>query len=267
MTRIGLAVTIHDPEERHLPKLRPALNNLREKYGAKAAACSPETSERTLAELRSLGFELTTSADGNIGEARRRALHAVLARNDEAFFQYIDLDRLLHWYYSFPDELQSFLNEARGADYTAVGRTERAFFTHPVVQIRAETLTNDAFSTTTGLPSMDLVAGCCVMSRDAATTILRRSIEPSNATDLEWPAIVLTTLGRPPAFKAVEGLEFETCDYYEGEIANAGSKEAWMRSIYDQPRVWAGRAKLAYDSIAALERVLATDGKGGRRYD
>ena len=91
------------------------------------------------------------------------------------------------------------------------------------------------------------------------------SIEDSNATDLEWPALILRETGTMPEFRAVEGLEFETADYYQPEIEQAGSRSAWMSAAYNRPEVWITRTRLALDSMAALGRVLGFSDQPVRR--
>jgi hypothetical protein len=103
---------------------------------------------------------------------------------------------------------------------------------------------------------MDMVAGSFVFSRQAAEVIVCMSTDMSLATDLEWPALVYRELGSLPECLKMEGLEFETADYYTDEIREAGSLESWMRQTYDCSRMWHTRTKLALDSIAAMWRVL-----------
>ncbi|MDO8688402.1 MAG: hypothetical protein Q7R39_00060 [Dehalococcoidia bacterium] len=193
------------------------------------------------------------------GEARRIAVRGVLAGSSSAWIQYADLDRLIHWESSFPAELRRILATRWRPHYVALGRTARALQTHPKVQILAETLTNEAFSTLVGLKRrVDVVAGSSLFSRRGAEILAQLSTEPSNGTDLEWPGLILRETGIMPQFWRGEGLEFETADYYSTEIEEAGSRAAWISITYDRPEVWVTRTKLALDSIAALARVLGT---------
>lgn len=257
MRKYGLAVAVHDPKERWLQRFSPGLSALSELYAHKAAACTAATSARTVAALEAAGFHVHLSPNGQTGQTRRDAIRAALADPSVEWLQYADLDRLLHWQDTFPGELRETLAAEPRSEYVALGRTTRALHTHPRVQILAETLTNSAFSALLGLEAeVDLVAGSFLFSRRAAEVILRYSVEPTGATDLEWPALILRELGVMPEFRAVEGLEFETADYYSDEIQAAGSLADWIRDTYDRPAVWLERTKLALDSIAALARVL-----------
>lgn len=261
MTEYALAVTVHDPDERLLRRFDPALSQLVQEYTFLTAACTSSTAARTKAALDEAGFDVKLAADGQIGESRRVAIRSVLRNQKVRWIQYADFDRLLHWQYAYPSELRELLRATPASDYTAVGRSERAMQTHPPVQILAETLTNTAFSAFLRLNKVvDVVAGSFLFSRRAADIIVKLSIEPTNATDLEWPALVLRELEAMPAFVEVEGLEFETADYYTKEIREAGSREAWIKCVFDDPKVWFQRTTLALDSIAAFARVSGAPG-------
>ena len=261
MTRaadVGLAVTVHDPQERLLASLPPTLDAIAALYRARVAACTGATSVRTSAALRAAGFAVVGAPQGTrVGENRRRALRTLVESAGVPVLQYCDLDRLLHWHRRFPSELRSLVGRPPAGDYTALGRTARAWRTHPRVQVLAERLTNAALVAALGLPpTADFTAGSCLLSRRAAEVVLAASREAANGTDLEWPALVYRDLATRPACVLTEGLEFETADFYRDQIAAAGSRAAWIRAMYDRPSTWRERAEIARQSIAALERVL-----------
>jgi hypothetical protein len=129
------------------------------------------------------------------------------------------------------------------------------------VQRSAERATNRALSLLAGRP-LDAVAGACWLSGEGAALILRQSTEPTNATDLEWPALILRADPARLAFLRCEGLEFETAAFHLEEVAAAGGGAAWVRARYDQPEVWRDRLRLAADSVAAACRVLGETDTG-----
>ncbi len=258
MIEWALAVTVHDPGERMPARFDPWLGRVSALYSHRVAACSNATSNRTLAALKESGFEIQMSGSAGVGEARRLAVWGALAGPPTAWIQYADLDRLLHWESSFPAELRRVLAARWRSEYVALGRTARALRTHPKVQILAETLANEAFSTMVGLKRrVDVVSGSALFSRRAAEILSNLSTEPLTGTDLEWPGLILRETGIMPQFWKGEGLEFETADYYSAEIEGAGSQAAWTAVVYDRPEVWVTRTKLVLDSIAALARVLS----------
>ena len=139
--------------------------------------------------------------------------------------------------------------------YVCLGRTARAFATHPAAQRLPETATNRALSAAAGRP-LDAAAGAAWLTPEAAEIILAGSREPTAATDLEWPALILRhDPGRLRGLRC-EGLEWETPDFHAAEIISAGGLAAWTRATFDTPTMWAARLRLAAASGAALERVL-----------
>lgn len=258
MSIYALAVTVHDPDERLLKRFSPGLFQLAALYDQKVASCSHQTSQKTINSLAKTNFLIRICPTlGEVGTSRRNALQAVLETKSVKWIQYADLDRLLHWYYSYPQELKSILAQKFFIPYTAFGRTKRAWQTHPQLQIEQEKRTSAAFNKSLKTdPSCDWTSGSCLMERGAAETILKYSVEPTNATDLEWPAIVYRYMHIIPQCILTEGLEFETADYYQREIAVLGSREAWLKSVYEDHKQIKARQKIAQDSIVALKRVL-----------
>ena len=127
------------------------------------------------------------------------------------------------------------------------------------MQRLTETVTNTALSLALGR-RLDAVAGASWLSREGAELILPRSIEPTNATDLEeWPALIALADPRRIGQLRCDGLEFETAAFHPVAIAAAGGLAAWLHHTYDHPESWRARTQLAADSIAALTRVLGTD--------
>jgi hypothetical protein len=141
--------------------------------------------------------------------------------------------------------------------YVCLGRTARAFATHPAAQRLPETATNRALSVAAGR-SLDAVSWAAWLTPEAVAIILAGSHEPTAATDLEWPALILRR--DPSRLRGLrcEGLEWETPDFHAEEIA-AGGLAAWIRTNYDTPAMWATRLRLAAASGVALERVLGDE--------
>ena len=139
--------------------------------------------------------------------------------------------------------------------YVCLGRTARAFATHPAAQRLPETATNRALSAAAGRP-LDAAAGAAWLTPEAAEIILAGSREPTAATDLEWPALILRH--DPSRLRGLrcEGLEWETPDFHAAEIVAAGGWRPGPAPPTTPPAMWAARLRLAAASGAALERVL-----------
>jgi hypothetical protein len=227
-------------------------------YSLVVIATSPATDARLTTWLAQIGAHIVPG--GQAGEGRRAALSA--AGKDQSAYFSCDFDRWLHWVQFWPQELAALparvarLGSKRISPwYVCLGRTARAFATHPDAQRLPEMATNRALSAAAGHP-LDAAAGAAWITPEAAEIILAGSREPTAATDLEWPALILREdPGRLRGLRC-EGLEWETPDVHAAEIIAAGGLTAWTHATFDTPAMWAARLRLAAASGAALERVL-----------
>jgi hypothetical protein len=261
---LALAATAHDPDGRMLPFVQrhgPALGG----YAAVAIAVTPETASEVRAALAANGA-LLVGGGPEIGASRRAALGAAAMRAPNATTLTCDFDRWLFWRETEPDELaglEAWLDRRAPAAWLAcLGRTAAAFASHPRVQRVCESATNRALSLAAGRP-LDATAGAALLRPPAVALVLAASREASNATDLEWPALVLRADPQRLVGRRCRGLAFETAAFYPAEIA-AGGLAAWLAQTYDRPAEWARRLRLAADSVAALERVLEESGESAR---
>lgn len=229
-------------------------------YPLVTIAVTPNTDPRVAARLEALGAMVVPG--GRTGEGRRAALAAAVPHAGTYFS--CDFDRWLHWAIHWPDELAALparvarlgRSERTRPWCVCLGRTARAFRSHPLTQRIPEAATNRALSLAAGR-RLDAVAGASWLSAEGAEIVLDGSIEPTAATDLEWAALILRRgAGRLRGLRC-EGLEWETPDFHAADIAAAGGLAAWTRAVFDTPAMWAARLDLAADSTAALQRVLA----------
>lgn len=251
-----LAATLHDPDGRMEPLLRRHLPRLGA-YATTAIAITPQTSRRVRGLLMEAGVQFAPGGP-EVGAARADSVRLALDTVEDDVLC-IDFDRWLFWAETEPAELLALparlLKQSPALWYAIIGRTRRAFETHPRVQRVCEAATNRALSLAAGR-TLDAVAGCCWLTPAGARYILARTTERTNATDLEWPALVLRAAPERLGFVRTEGLAFETASFYQAEIAAAGSERAWLNAVYEQPAMWATRLRLAAGSASALERVL-----------
>jgi hypothetical protein len=253
-----LVATLHDPDGAALASIGTAAPLL-STYPLVVVAATDATDPRVTAALRALGARVVPG--GRAGEGRRAALRAAGPEAD-AYFS-CDLDRWLHWAAVWPEELAALparvahLN-ARGPRpwYVCLGRTARAFRTHPPAQRVPEAATNRALSLAAGR-TLDAVAGAAWLTPEATAIVLAGSREPTAATDLEWPALILRHDHARLRGLRCEGLEWETPDFHPAAVTTAGGRDAWVRAVFDTPEMWAARLELAAASTAALTRVMA----------
>ncbi|MFT4039771.1 MAG: hypothetical protein QM692_16440 [Thermomicrobiales bacterium] len=256
---MALAATLHDPQGACLPMLEwPAVAPALATFPVVTVAATVATDARVTARLRELGAIVVEG--GPTGVARRAALEAVPADLPSAN---IDFDRWLHWRAAWPEELAALpdtisrtVARHKPAPWCIVlGRTARAFRTHPPVQRLPETATNHTLSLRAGR-RLDAVSGAVWLSSEGRAAVLAESVEAWASTDLEWAGLVMRH--DPALLRGLrfEGLEWETPDFHAADIAAAGSYEAWLAAAFDTPAMWTSRLKLAADSVAALARVL-----------
>lgn len=144
------------------------------------------------------------SPAGNIGESRRNCLRRGL-ETDATHFHFIDFDRLLYWYMTYPEELKQVIRLIECDKFTVIGRTKAAFDSHPDYQRITEGLIN-------GLcwgGKYDFLAASRGMTSGMAVDILGSSKASNPACiDWEWPLIINELY--PWQYIKVNGLSYES---------------------------------------------------------
>ena len=255
---VVLAITVHDPQGRLVESTATYLPALRERYAALVALCSPATHPQVLALLQEHGVHIAHQRPGKVdsgllGQVRLDTIRAA----DELGYshcQLADHDRILHWIASYADELSDVIAQITRYDLLVLGRTPRAFDTHPQAQQDTERLATHAFELAWGAP-WDITAGSRGLSRCAIETLLAESRELSVGNDGEWPLVIRRHPGLRIGYQETEGLEFETADRYADEIAQVGSLEAWLSAKYDTLATWEARIRMAGQIVGAIRRA------------
>lgn len=179
--------------------------------------------------------------------------------------QYADMDRLLRWIETLPEELAQTVAQLPEADFTIIGRTAAAFATHPQCMQLPEAALNAAFESWFGF-AVDLPSGSKGISRKAGQYLLAHTL-PANGlgTDAEWASLLfradykLNTLW-------VDGLDWETADRYRDTAADSETQRM-AADLYDTDvSHWHYRASLNLEimraGLAALSRTTEqTQGK------
>jgi hypothetical protein len=256
--RVTLVATVHQPDDALVELTQAMLSQLQTLYGALVFLCSQTTSAGILALLRSRGatvhHEHQQPANlSGIGRVRRRALRLGLTTGCD-HLHLCDFDRVLHWAAHYPDELRQVIGEITNYDLLILGRTERAFATHPPHQAETERLANLVFSKVYG-QERDITSGSRGLSRRAAERLLIHSHEEGAGVDAEWPLIVSRFRELRSDYLLCEGLEFETADSYQAEIAQAGGLERWLEAQSARPELWLHRLRVACEIAEAALRA------------
>jgi hypothetical protein len=245
---VALSLTVHQPDGRLQTLAEAALPALVERYGAVAALCSAETHQPLIDLLQGQGVSVEMDARSpagieRLGDTKRETLRLGLSA-DASHVHMCDFDRALHWVIHHPEELDDVIADAGRFDYLVLGRTARAWDSHPAYQRQTEWLFNHVYGLITG-QSWDIGAGSRAVSQRAGALLLARSTEPSVGIDAEWPLLVGADPGLRLGYRACEGLEFETADRYTPEIEAAGGYEAWLSDAESDPGRWAFRLRVA----------------------
>lgn len=256
MASVALAATIHQPDDRLVGLMQAQLPVLARRYAGLVAYCSRDTHPAVLGLLRRQGA--TVEVDGEeptgircIGRVRRRTVRAGL-RAGTTHIHMCDFDRILHWVTHHAAELDDVVAEIGGYDLLVMGRTERAWATHPPYQSETEPLFNHVFYLATG-QRWDVGASSRGLSRRAAEFLLSTSQEETVGVDAEWPVLLLKQPSAPSfmegelclGYRACDGLAFETGDRFGLEIQAAGGYDAWIEQMSADPARWAFRLEVA----------------------
>lgn len=252
-----LSLTLHDPEGRLLPQAERQLPRLQQIFAGTAVVASPAAHPNLLALLAGAGaaIERDTAEQARpiqqrLGSARRQGLALALTLPAPTILA-CDADRILHWSEAHPHELADVAARLDQVDFTVLGRTPRAFASHPRVQRDTEAIVNQLFARVTGLP-WDVTTAARGLSRRAAAAIVAGCPDDSLGVDTTWPLFLRQQDGFSLAYVETEGLEFETADRHAPEIAAAGGLAAWLAQLDNNPRLWQQRLAFAQTEIAAM---------------
>lgn len=226
---MGLICVTHDPTGKNInlvKKFGPLLNKI---YKDMFITVSEETDKDFISQLENNKFNTKIIPKKGAAHARREVLKFGLTGSNQ-YFHYCDFDRLLTWADRYGNELKNIVNEIPNHDYLILGRTERAFNTHPIEWVETEKITNKIFSLELGQEA-DVTAGSSGFSRQSAQLISDNSKD--KMTDAEWPMIVYRIGKMKVGYKAVEGLEYR--EYVNGYTRQVDDSEKWF-----------GRVRLCY---------------------
>lgn len=228
---------LHDPQGTHLEIIKKWGSLLPGFYSLIVVGATDQTDLKVLNELEHLKVVIR-QGDYSYGEGYRQALACGLKKGGK-IFHCSDFDRILHWVSSYPEELKNLLKKPPLADYLVLGRTKRAFATHPLSWRLTEKIDNTLISKALGF-EVDICAGSAVLNQKSARTVLANSKESGFSILAEWPLLVQKA-GLKVSYSAVEGYEWEDPDRFQKEIKEGGYQE-WLKT-YDHPDEWRKRIK------------------------
>ncbi len=239
-----------------LPRFARVLPMLQEKYGGIVICLlpggDPAVLEQVTSGIYSSNLTLTVSVNNDPRKGRYMALQNALETPSD-FIHYVDMDRLLHWVETKPEEWTKMIDQIEKYDCIIFGRTEAANLTHPQALITTEKISNRVVSHYLN-QEVDVSAGSKSFSHNAAQYLVEHGT-PDNSigTDAEWP-ILLKQAGYRMRYIPVDGLDWESADQFKSRAANAEEQKD-AAAIYDSdPIHWSSRVAIADQIIqVALE--------------
>ena len=254
MTDVALALIQHDPNGALFDQTARILPRLQQAFADIAVFANAATAPRSIDYLHQRSVRVMAEATqvglNHLGWFRRSAVQLAL-RGPCPFILYCDFDRVLHWMEFHPRELNNVAQSLTQYDFTVLGRTVRAFASHPRLQRDTEAIINHVFERVSGWP-WDTGAGARGLSRRAAEAIVTDCLDDQISNDVTWPLSLRQRGGFTLGYIETEGLEFETPDRFPAEVARAGGVEKWSEQLDDDPQHWATRLELARIEVAAL---------------
>ena len=254
MIEVALALIQYDPHGALFDQTTRVLPRLQQVFADIAVFANAATDPHSIAYLREHGVRVTAEATqvglNHLGWFRRAAVQLAL-HGPCPFILYCDFDRSLHWMEFHPQELSEVTQQIIAHDFTILGRTPRAFATHPRLQRDTEAIINHVFERITDR-AWDTGAGARGLSRRAAEAIVTGCLDDQISNDVTWPLCLQQLGGFTLGYIETEGLEFETPDRFPDEVARAGGVAEWSEQLDDDPQHWANRLELARIEVEAM---------------
>ena len=254
MTDVALALIQYDPNGALFDQTVRILPRLQQIFADIAVYANAATSPRSIGYLRQQGVRVQAEGTqvglNHVGGFRRASVQLAL-HGPCPFILYCDFDRILHWVEFHAQELIDVARRLAQYDFTVLGRTERAFATHPRIQRDTEAIINHVFERVSSW-AWDTGAGARGLSRRAAEAIVTGCLDDQVSNDVTWPLCLWQRGGFRLGYIETEGLEFETPDRFPLEVAQAGGVAQWSEQLDDDPQHWSHRLELARIEVEAM---------------
>ena len=259
----ALTMVYHDPVGRMLDQLSRTLPAITSIFADVIVQASTAANEHGLRLFEQAGAVISPTrsipatngsrwaSGAGIGRLRRSVVDLAFRHSAASHAIYCDADRVLHWAEFYADEFRSISEAVRAFDFTVLGRTPRAFDSHPRTQRDTETIINRLFGQVSGFAWNDVTSGARGLSRAAAEVIVANVEDDELSTDISWTMYLHHHSDSSIGYIATEGLEFETADRFAAEISAIGYA-AWLDRLENDPHEWAFRFDLARVEIEAL---------------
>jgi len=256
MKSVILVSTLHDPPFALKQIYQETVVSIKSFFKMRYICYTPATSSEFVQALEKEGFQVLSGANLNHVDIYRRAIKASLdsvSDNRDARLFYIDFDRLLHWCKNFPTELSKILSEINKVEFFMLGRTKRAFETHPSTQRETEIIVNELGSKGLGFSkTQDIISVCWGFTYELGKKLL--GVKNSTLTGFygTWP-LLLWNWASTKSYLETNGLEWETPDRYISDIKKVGY-DIWLKN-FENPGEWNKRVKILHDCLDELFNI------------
>lgn len=258
-TDLILVSTFHDPNfilKKHLLKALPAIKQM---FPLRIVCLTPTTDRKVGTFLEKMGFSIVFSPSMKQVDTYKTAFETSLklySESGKSRIFYIDFDRLIHWVNNYPKELLEVLNKYNEFEYLLIGRSKRAWETHPETQKYTEIIVNEMGSRILGFPqTRDIISVCWTITKDLIKRLLN-SIDFSKTTPTgfycTWP-IYFWKWSLSRKYIEVDGHEWETPDRFHKEIEEIGYKQ-WLEN-FQNPAEWKKRVQMLRDCLTELNTL------------
>jgi hypothetical protein len=248
-SKLSLAVTWNPRGE--LARFERSLPKLHEAYDMIAISFPPMVDPSVIEQFTSGKFavdpDIRVVVNDDWSWGRYMAIKLSL-ETSAGHIQYADMDRLLRWVETNPDEWRETIHEVINCDCLIIGRTEEAYHTHPRSLRETEAISNQVVSYFLGR-TMDVSAGSKGFSRSASQYIIDHC-SPGHAlgTDAEWP-IILSRAGFNINYTTVDGLTWESADRYQNHAVSPFEQHRAAIEYDADPKNWEYRVNVAEEIV------------------
>jgi len=242
---ICLVSPLHDPDARLAKAIRTHGKELKRIYfGHIAIRATKKTNKETLKALDSanISYTLQTTSGSyvSMGKTYKEAI-AMGIKMKTRNIHVCDFDRILHWVKTYPNELRDIIEILpANIGITWIGRTKRAFESHPKSQREPEEIVNILASEVAGI-EIDIMAGSFALDLATAKLMIKKSKRNDYAFYSEFINIAKNN-GVQINSLITEGLEWETPDQYIEKIRHEGYQD-WLEEFMSLPE-WKRRIEL-----------------------
>lgn len=252
-----MTVTLASPwnPRGELSRLQRLLPQLQALYHRLVITLPPQVSHDVVDALKAMDEEkIVVVVTGEWAHGRYSAVRRALDTEAD-FVHYVDMDRLLRWVETRPEEWQQTVSTVQQHDFLVIGRSKAAWKTHPHALRQTERIANMVFSHLLGKP-LDLSAGSKGMRRAVARFIIDHT-QPERAlgTDSEW-VVMAQRGGFEIASLEVDGLDWETADRHQQAAATAEEQQRQATAYDEDAEHWALRVRVALEIVEVGLRAL-----------